>query len=256
MRVIVTGAASGIGRAIAERLLADGHQVIALDLRPVDLPGADCHALDQGDPSSIDRALAAITGPVDGLVNSAGLPPRPGNEVQLLRVNLIGLKHLTGAVLDRLTPGGAVVTIASRAGHAWRENLTQARAALALGWDDDVAGFCAREGIDALRAYALSKEALILWTRQSTAPLIARNLRMNTLCPAAVETPLLEDFARLQSAESIVRNAARTARMGRVADIAPVASFLLSPESGWIKGEALALDGGLSAIAEAEALGL
>lgn len=256
MRIIVTGAASGIGRAIAERLLADRHQVVALDLRPVDLPEAECHMMDQGDPASIDRALAAIAGPLDGLVNSAGLPPRPGNEALLLRVNLIGLRHLTEAVLDRLTPGGAVLTVASRAGHAWRENLPQARAVLRLGWGDDVAGFCTRGGIDALRAYALSKEALILWTRQMTAPLIARDLRMNALCPAAVETPLLDDFARLQSADSIARNAARTARMGRVADIAPVAAFLLSPESGWIKGEALALDGGLAAMAECEALGL
>src|SRR3954452_9389377 len=114
-RVVVTGSASGIGKATAELLRSRGVDVVALDRNP------QCDVrVDLSDPASIDEAVAAI-GAVDGLCNVAGIPGEDGAEL-CMQVNYLGLRHLTTALVAA-NEGLAVASAASFRGAAWRSHL-------------------------------------------------------------------------------------------------------------------------------------
>lgn len=250
----VTGVASGIGAALAARLLARGCRVTGFDLRPPADAAFPCHAVDLGELASIQAALAPATGPFDGLCNNAGVSPRPGQEVAILTINYHAQRTVTRALLPKLAPGASIVNMASRAGARWRENLEQIRRLAALD-PDDLAAFVRDERIDAVRAYNLSKEALIAWTVAESEAMTARGLRINAVCPGAVATGLLTDFAAAFG-DAMARNIARAGRPGQPQEIAAIADFLLSPDSSWLRGAEISPDGGMGAFAASDAMDL
>lgn len=253
MRVALTGGATGIGAAVAARLKAAGHHVTAFDIREPD--GVD-HWIetDLSDPAAIRAAVQAAEGPYDALINNAGLPPREGMAELILRVNYFGLRAFLDQMLDRLAPGAAIVNTASRAGAMWRDNLDEVRALMALD-PADLAGFIDTRGIDATRAYNLSKEAVIVLTLSQTEAMIARDLRMNAVSPAAVSTGILDDFVTAFGPR-VAQNIARVGRPGLPEEVADVIVFLASPESNWIRGTDIVVDGGMGALAQTDMLGL
>lgn len=252
MRVALTGAATGIGAEVAAKLKARGDHVTAFDIaKPV---GVDHWIkVDLGDAASITAALAEAEGPFDALINNAGLPPREGLAELVLQVNFFGLRTFMQGMLDQLAPGAAIMNTASRAGAMWRDNLDQVKALMALE-ATDLPAFLAQQKIDATRAYNLSKEALIVLTMAQTEAMIARGFRMNSVSPAAVSTDILADF-KAAFGDKVAQNIARVGRPGAAHEIADVIVFLASPESGWIKGQDLVIDGGMSALATRDALG-
>jgi NAD(P)-dependent dehydrogenase (short-subunit alcohol dehydrogenase family) len=256
MRVAMTGAASGIGAEVVRRL--EGAEITAFDIaEPAGV--AAWHRVDMGDMAAVDRAAAAVEGPFDALILNAGVPPRADNAEEVLRVNVFGLVRMAAALEDKLAPGASVVATASRAGEHWRENLAQVKALLALPAPDAAPGalaeFVAREGIDPLRAYCLSKEAVVVWTLARTAPLLERGMRVNCVSPSAVDTPILGDFIAALGARA-QRSLERIGRAGEAREIAAVIAFLARPESGWLRGQNITVDGGISALTLAEALEL
>lgn len=256
-RIVVTGCASGIGAACA-RILKSRSAVHITGLDVATPSGSDIDAfvaIDLADPASIARAVGAIQGPFDALLNVAGLPPRPGREAGVLAVNFIGTRNFTHRMLPQLAPGASIVNMASRAGHRWPAGIEQVKRLLALADDADLAGFVAAERIDTVRAYDLSKEAMIVWTMAATEPLIARGLRMSSVSPGAVDTRLFVDFVAAFG-PGVERNVARAGRPGRPEEAAEVAVWLASPESGWIKGADICVDGGIGAFTSADRLGL
>ena len=253
----VTGVASGIGAALAAQLLARGCRVTGFDVRPPAQAAFPCHAVDLADLASIDAALAAAPGPFDGLCNNAGVSPRPGQEAQILAINFFAQRAVTRALLPRLAAGAAIVNMASRAGARWRDNLEQIQRLAALDplASHDLAAFVRDERIDAVRAYNLSKEALIAWTLAESEAMTARGLRINAVCPGAVATGLLSDFAAAFG-DAMARNIARAGRPGTAQEIAAVAAFLLGPDSSWLRGAEISPDGGMGAFAASDTLGL
>lgn len=254
MRVALTGGATGIGAAIAQKLNASGHEVTAFDI--VDpWPNADYWIkTDLSNPLSIAQALSATEGPFDALINNAGLPPRNGQAELVLRVNYIGLCTFLDGMLNKLESGAAIVNTASRAGAAWRENLHQIKALMALS-NSDVTSFIADQQMDATSAYNLSKEAVIVMTMARAKEMTSRDLRMNSVSPAAVSTGILDDFITAFG-EKVAKNIARAGRAGLPEEAADAIIFLASPESAWIKGQDIVIDGGMSAMATSDALGL
>lgn len=250
----ITGVASGIGAALAAQLLARGCRVTGFDVRPPADAAFPCHAVDLADLASVEPALAQAQGPFDGLCNNAGVSPRPGQEAAILTINYFAQRAVTRALLPRLAAGASIVNMASRAGARWRDNIGQVRRLAALD-PRDVAAFVRDERLDAARAYNLSKEALIAWTLAESEPMTARGLRINAVCPGAVATGLLSDFAAAFG-EAMARNVARAGRPGRPDEIAAVAAFLLSPDSSWLRGAEIAPDGGMGAFAASDALDL
>ena len=258
MRVALTGGSSGIGAAVAARLKRDGHHVTAFDLtKPSEIIDA-CVELILADAASIAAAAAKVSDQsFDVLINNAGLPPREGNGELVLQVNYFGLKAFMDLMLDRLPEGGVIVNTASRAGAMWRDNLEQIKGLMALGGGDGdgdgLADFIAAEEIDHVRAYNLSKEAVIVLTQVMTEDLLKRGLRINSVSPAAVSTGILDDFVSAFG-ERVGKAVARAGRAGNADEIADVICFLASSDSRWIKGQDIVIDGGISAFVTADTL--
>lgn len=258
-RIVVTGAAGGIGQALLAMLRADGDQVIAADLRAPGGEARDFVTLDLRDDASIRDGVAQILqmtdGRLDALCNIAGLPPRDSGAEQVLTVNFLGTRALTQALLPAIASGGRIMTLASRAGHGWPQNVEQVKRLGQCRSASDIAAFVRTEGCDPTRAYNLSKEAIILWSMAMTEPLIARDITINTVSPGAVETGILDDFMRAFG-EGAVRNIARAGRPARPTEVAEACKFLLSDSGHWIRGEDLVVDGGIRAFTTADRLGL
>lgn len=254
MRVALTGGSSGIGAEVARKLAELGHEVTAFDITEPQVSVADWVKADLSDPGSIQAATDAVSGKYDALINNAGLPPRDGLEEVILKVNWFGLRRFMDRMLDKLEPGAAIVNTASRAGAMWRDNLEEVKALMSLQ-PDELPAFISERGIDATRAYNLSKEAVIVMTMVETENMIARGLRMNSVSPAAVSTGILKDFAAAFG-DRMAKNVARAGRPGLPEEVAEVIVFLASPESGWIKGQDVTIDGGMSAMSVSDKLDL
>lgn len=217
-RIVVTGAASGIGKATAALLEEEGAKVARLDRAEV----AGGFACDVSDPSSAARAVAAAAeglGGIDGVVNAAGIM-RTGPTAQItpetwdsvIGINLTGTFRVISACLPWLdqAEGAAIVNIASGAGLL--------------------------PNAPGLAAYAASKGGVIALTKALAADLAPR-IRVNCICPGMVDTPMADGH------RANVGNYA----LKRIADpleIARTILFLLGGEASYITGAALAVDGG------------
>ena len=254
MRVALTGGATGIGAQVAAKLQALGHLVTAFDITEPQAHVDSWIKLDLSDPASIQAAAVQAEGPFDALINNAGIPPRDGLEKAILKVNYFGLVAFLDAMLDKLSPGAAIVNTASRAGSMWRDNLDQVKELMALP-PGGVPDFISKQAITPTRAYNLTKEAVIVMTMARTQDMVARGFRMNSVSPAAVSTDILKDFAAAFG-DAMTKNVARSGRPGTAEEIADVIVFLASPESAWIKGQDIVIDGGMGAMIQSEALGI
>lgn len=254
MRAVITGAATGIGAATVTKLKARGYEVVAFDIaEPANVD--QWIPVDMSDSASITQAVSQVSGRFDCLINNAGLPPREGLVKAILAVNFTGLVQMTDALIPSLAEGASIVHTASRAGAAWRDNIEQVKALLQVSNAAALDAFIAEQQINHIRAYNLSKEAVIAWSLAQTERMTALGLRMNTVSPAAVSTGILEDFAAAFG-EKMAKNVARVGRPGLPEEVADLIVFLASQDSNWLRGNDFCLDGGMSAMAVSDQLGL
>jgi NAD(P)-dependent dehydrogenase (short-subunit alcohol dehydrogenase family) len=254
--VVAGGGGSGMGRAAAGLVRAAGGEVTVLDLRaPEPLDGIRFIPVDLGDPEAIDGAVAAMDG-VDALFNCQGIAgSRPGTRSSdIMRVNFLGVRHLTERLLPRIPAGGAVVSIASVGGLGWerrREAIDELLAA-----EDFAAGLAwVRErSADLLaqpfpRAYAFSKQALIAWTLRRAVSAIERGVRVNCSSPGSTDTAMAAEFPG-DGVDYISRPIGRASSPEEQAW--PLV-FLNSGAASYVNGANLVVDGGNAA---ARTLGL
>lgn len=243
--IIVTGAASGIGAETVRLLKSNGATVIGVDRNPVEECDQYFRA-DLSNPKSINELVERLPSNIDGVANIAGLPPTLA-AIDVLKVNLVGLQYFTNGIVSKMADGASIVNLASLAGFGWPEATEQVKSVLALTFDDDIAAYCEANDLNAPggRSYFLSKEALVVWTMQNRWTWRDRGIRMNTVSPGPVETPILPDFLETlgERAEEDMRVMDRP---GKSEDIAPVVAFLLSANSAWIRGTNIPADGGMS----------
>lgn len=237
MTVLVTGAASGIGAALLA-LLPPGS--VALDRTAVP-EGIVC---DLSDPDDLVRAAHSIDGPLTGIAHVAGLPGT-SDAATILAVNTLAPVALTEALLPRLVAGASIVAVSSVTALRcdWADDaldaLIDAPRAAALARVADLPG---------ARAYEISKAALNRWAMQLAVQLHPRGIRVTTVSPGPVETPILKDFEASIGLERLAAAAAMTGRHGLPGEIAAVIAFLLSDASGWVNGTDIRVDGGYHAI--------
>jgi NAD(P)-dependent dehydrogenase (short-subunit alcohol dehydrogenase family) len=238
---VVTGGARGIGLAIGQWFLANGHQVVLLDVDTTTLDATQkqlnrpddvlCLHTDVSQPDSVQAAadqVMARFGRVDALVNNAGVAVfKPALETtfedwrHVLSTNLDGAFLCTqafGAIMARQR-SGAVVNIASISG------LRASTLRL---------------------AYGTSKAALIHLTKQYAAELGNYGVRVNAICPGPVET----EMAKLVHSAAIRADYYDTIPLGRYGsteEMANTVGFLCSPDASYINGQSIAVDGGFDA---------
>src|SRR6478736_4319515 len=157
-RVIVSGAASGMGAATTELLVELGAEVHAIDIKKPEIAGlASFTETDLRDPAQIEAAVAKIGAIVNALFNCAGLPNTFSN-LDVMLVNFCGLRHLTEAVIPNMIEGSAISCIASTAGIGWMQNLGMLFELLATPDFDAARAWCEAHPKELSNAYGLSKE--------------------------------------------------------------------------------------------------
>jgi 2-keto-3-deoxy-L-fuconate dehydrogenase len=221
-RALVTGAASGIGAAVAALLAAEGADVIATDLSP----GGDIVQLDVRDEAQV----AATVCDVDMLVNVAGIgsttnAPDTPLEVweEVFAVNARGTflccKHAIPGMVAR--GGGSIVNVASVA---------------------------ALVGLKNRAAYCASKGAVVALTRALAVDHVADGIRVNAVCPGTVDSPWVRRLVE-GAGESLESLRARQpmGRLGTPDEIAAAVAYLASDAAAFVTGSVLTIDGGLTA---------
>jgi len=243
-RYLVTGAASGIGHAVAERLLAAGAEVYCLDRNRPTADVTQHIEVDLANPNSIDTALAQLDGEFDGLMNIAGIPGTAPADL-VLAVNSLAVRHLTEAFFERLKPGGSVTIVSSTAGFGWQQRLDAIRDLLATDtFEEGAAWFKAnpQQG----NAYNFSKEVSTVYTMSMGLALAEMGFRINAVLPGPVETPILVDFEESMGKDTLDGLKNLLGRHADPDDVAGVVLFLASDDARWVNGQALAVDGGIT----------
>ncbi len=232
---VVVGAGSGIGAAIAEHLHTAGHTVVAADLNATDeVRGVD--VVDEAGVAALLDAVVAEHGRLDGVVNCAGtstLAPVVDHDStefrRILDVCLVGAFHVLKHAGQRVSDGGSLVTLASL-------NATAPGTGLS--------------------AYCTAKAGLVMLSKVTALELAPRRVRVNTVSPGLVVTPLTEPAMGIPGVEQEYLDNTPLGRPGTGEEIAATVAHLLSPGAAWTTGQDLLVDGGESMMRYPDLLGL
>jgi NAD(P)-dependent dehydrogenase (short-subunit alcohol dehydrogenase family) len=249
--VVITGAATGMGYETTRLLLDAGASVTGLDVAEIHQPGVTGVLVDLGSQASIDAAVSLLPNRVDVLMNCAGIPGGTRfTAAQVMAVNLLGLRHLTEALLPRIPSGGAVVHIASIAGGQWFTHVPQLGELLATATFDEGAAWVEANAEVVGDGYSFSKEAVQYYTMLRSTTAIKQGVRINSICPGVTDTKIMPDFRQAMGDWAIDMTA--DVGIGRLAmpdEMAPAMIFLGSDGASYVNGVNLAIDGGFSAAA-------
>ena len=187
-RVLVVGAASGMGAAVAELVQDAGADVVAMDIADCHLAGAKSITVNLADQASIDSAVDECGGPLHALFMCAGVADgTPGIE----KINFIGHRHLIDRVIaaDYLPRGSAIGFISSAAGLGWESNLAELTEYLETPDFDTAAKWIDDHGH---ADYMWSKQAICAYVARQAFPLLKKGIRINAICPGPTDTPLAQ----------------------------------------------------------------
>lgn len=219
---VVTGAARGLGAAVADRLRSDGFDVIRLDVVEAD----DVQFCDVADHRAVQQIAGAV-GPVDVLVNNAGIwrfgPLETADPVDVSRVmavNFGGTFHCTQAFgVSMLDRGGSIVNLVSVAAHSPNPSVG---------------------------AYSASKAAVLALTRQTAVEWGPRGVRANAVGPGFIPTEGTAEVYDDPAVRAVRAGAVPLRRLGTAEEVADVVSFMSGPGSAYVTGQVLYVDGGIT----------
>jgi 3alpha-hydroxysteroid 3-dehydrogenase len=253
IRAAVTGAASGIGAAIAARLRAEGAEVIGVDLRDADVKA------DLSTPTGRDAAVAGVLdrcgGTLDRLVACAGLNTHVQPMHLIPAVNFFGAVATLDGLLPALARGDAPAAVAISSNSAQMAPFRETPYVQALLAGDEPGARAALEnGGHGFLAYAGSKLALAIAVRRRAKAWGEARVRLNAVAPGPTRTPMLAAtladpvYGRFAQKLEIP-----TGAPGEPEDIAAAVAFLLSPAARYVHGSVLYADGGMDASTRSDA---
>jgi NAD(P)-dependent dehydrogenase (short-subunit alcohol dehydrogenase family) len=233
---IILGGTGGIGAALAHKLAASGrrlHLIARDEARLAALAaelGASHASADVGDPAALAAAIGGVEGPIDGLayaVGSINLKPlarlTPDEMLADFQLNALGAALSVQAALPGLKAAADGAAI-----------LLYSSVAVAQGFPNHA-------------SIAMAKGAIEGLTRSLAAELAPR-IRVNCLAPSLVETPLAQALTGNAQMAQAIAALHPLQRLGNASDLAAMGALLLSPESGWITGQVIGVDGGRSTL--------
>jgi NAD(P)-dependent dehydrogenase (short-subunit alcohol dehydrogenase family) len=248
--VAITGSGSGIGAATAASLQAGGHRIIGIDIRNADVLADLSH--EAGRAQAVVAVLDRCGGTLDGMVLCAGLGPQVRPASKIVSVNYFGVVDLLDGLLPALRNGHdpAVVVVSSVASTqvTWQQNPL---ADALLAGDEAMAGTIADGAGERAGhlAYAGSKNAVTVAVRRRALDWGKAGVRLNTVAPGAVETPLLQAGMQDPKYGQAIRDfVAPIPRRARPEEIAAMILYLMGPQAGFIHGAQFFVDGGVDAM--------
>jgi NAD(P)-dependent dehydrogenase (short-subunit alcohol dehydrogenase family) len=256
-RIVVTGGARGIGAALLTRLAELGcTMVTVLD---TEAPSGPCDwfvRTDLSDPASIDAALDQIGDQIHVLFNNAGVADTSDRQT-VFAVNYLAVRRLTDRISAQMQPGSAIVNTASTAGSQWRERKPIILDLLTIAdWKEAARWFEANHDPE-IAPYGFTKECVIIYTMWSARQFGARGIRINSVAPGPVDTPLLRDFRATMGDNVIDWSVLQgDGQIVHADDVACTLAFLGSDAARSISGAIVPIDRGFLASLEAEQLDL
>ncbi|PZU19708.1 MAG: coniferyl-alcohol dehydrogenase [Shinella sp.] len=245
--IVITGASSGIGGEVARLARFHGARVIGVDRKEATLTLDGFVEADLSDPAAIDAAVNQLPDRIDALINAAGVPGTVDRDI-VARVNYLGLRHLTELVVDRMPRGGSIVNLASILGAEWPKRVEAHRALAATASFAEGLAWLEVNPIRQETCYQYLKEALIVWSHKRSSELfMQRDIRMNSVAPGPVFTPILGDFINMLGPDRVEHDATLMKRPAYADEIAGPVLFLCSDAARWVAGINLPIDGGLTA---------
>jgi NAD(P)-dependent dehydrogenase (short-subunit alcohol dehydrogenase family) len=225
---VVTGGAKGIGRAIVERLVSSGAQVVVWDINPIELNSVAFTKVDVTERNQITTAIDALVrrgSRIDILINDAGYLGRliafhehePADWHQIIQVNLIGMMQVTQLVVPHMRRwgGGRIVNMGSLAG---------------------------KEGLAKLAAYSAASAGVISFTKALGRELADTNIRVNCVAPGPIDTDMIRDLGP-EAVKDMISDSPMK-RLGKAEEVAHMVAWLCSDASHFNTGAVFDMSGG------------
>jgi len=243
-RVIVTGAASGMGEATAQILVDLGVEVHAIDIKKPEVSGlASFSQCDLREPAQIEDTIGKIGAIVNALFNCAGLPNTFPN-LDVMLVNFCGLRALTEATVPLMIEGSAIASIASTAGIGWMQNAGLLFELLATPDFATAKQWCEAHPRELANAYGFSKEAINAYTAQRSFTLAGDGIRINCVNPGPTDTPMMPEFEKAIGKKYMDDFPVPLGRHAVAEEQAWPLVFLNSPRAAFVTGVQFDADGG------------
>ena len=234
---LLLGGAGGIGSATARRLAASGARIFLAGRTEAPLAalgneiGARWHVADLTTFDAVDAAFAAAVeaiGPLSGVANLVG-------SIVLKPAHLTREEEFHTTIAQNLTTAFATVRSAAR-------TMTDGGSVVLMSTA------AARHGLQNHEAIAAAKGGVISMARSAAATYASRGLRVNVVAPGLVRTPMASRITSSAAAEQASASMHALGRIGEIEDVAPALVWLLGPESSWVTGQEIGVDGGLATL--------
>ena len=244
-RVVVSGGGgAGMGAAAVRQLNELGAEVHVLDLKEPPVTVASYYPVDLRDPDATVEAVEQIGGTIDALFNCAGLAGSKFPDLDVMLVNLVGMRHLAELVAARMQPGAAIASISSTAGSGYLMNIGTWLPLVTLPGFGAAKQWCETHPEEIAGGYAPSKEAIIIWTLWASYALAEKGIRVNCISPGPTDTPMMPDFEHYVGKEFMDNFPVPLGRRSTPDEQAWPLIFLNSKLASYITGENLVTDGG------------
>jgi len=245
---VVTGAASGMGRACVETLRSLADVIVAVDIKAPDIDGTVGLACDVSDPEAVRALVPQVRrlGPFRALAHAAGISPVMADARRVFEVDLVGTQLMLNAFEEIVVPGSAAVCFSSSAAYQVAPYVKADQDALL---DEPLApGFSARAAAaipDSGFAYSLAKRGVIRACGRAAVRWGSRGGRVNSLAPGLIDTPMgRAEFAKQPMMKEML-DRTPLGRFGTAEEIAAVVAFLLCDAASFISGIDVLVDGAM-----------